>query len=148
MFCKKGVLRNFAQFTENTCARVSFLIRLQAQATWKWKFVYKLSLGDVLKNCTRFPKLLHLHLHFCLNYLKIRSIFFPPRFSWTFVYILVPNFRVESSKVKLISPNFIIYIFIFACTVKNLSKLSQLFFSDFHENSYYDQSLGWRVQKY
>ena len=27
---RKGVLRNFAKFTENTCARVSFLIKLQA----------------------------------------------------------------------------------------------------------------------
>ena len=25
MFCKKGVLRNFAKSTENTCSRVSFL---------------------------------------------------------------------------------------------------------------------------
>ena len=31
MFCKKGVLRNFAKFTRNTCARVSFLIKLQAR---------------------------------------------------------------------------------------------------------------------
>ena len=30
MFCEKGVLRNFAKFTGNTCARVSFLIKLQA----------------------------------------------------------------------------------------------------------------------
>ena len=27
---RKGVLRNFAKFTENTCARVSFLIKLRA----------------------------------------------------------------------------------------------------------------------
>ena len=26
VFCKKCVLRNFAKFTENTCAKVSFLI--------------------------------------------------------------------------------------------------------------------------
>ena len=32
VFCKKGVLGNFAKFTENTCARVSFLIKLQASA--------------------------------------------------------------------------------------------------------------------
>ena len=30
VFWKKGVLRNFSKFTENTCARVSFLIKLQA----------------------------------------------------------------------------------------------------------------------
>ena len=30
VFCKKGVLRNFAKFTGNTCARVSILIKLQA----------------------------------------------------------------------------------------------------------------------
>ena len=30
VFCEKGVLRNFAKFTGNTCARVSFLIKLQA----------------------------------------------------------------------------------------------------------------------
>ena len=27
---KKGVLRNFAKFTENACVRVSFIIKLQA----------------------------------------------------------------------------------------------------------------------
>ena len=26
VFCKKTVLRNFAKFTENTCAKASFLI--------------------------------------------------------------------------------------------------------------------------
>ena len=30
VFCKKGVLRNFANSEENTCARVSLLIKLQA----------------------------------------------------------------------------------------------------------------------
>ena len=31
VFCKKGVLRNFAKFPgKHTCARVSFLIALQA----------------------------------------------------------------------------------------------------------------------
>ena len=29
VFCKKGVLRNFANSQENTCARASFLIKLQ-----------------------------------------------------------------------------------------------------------------------
>ena len=29
VFCEKGVRRNFAKFTENTCARISFLIKLQ-----------------------------------------------------------------------------------------------------------------------
>ena len=28
VFCKKGVLRKFAKFTGNTCARVSFLTKL------------------------------------------------------------------------------------------------------------------------
>ena len=27
VFCKKGVLKSFAKFTENTCARVSFIIK-------------------------------------------------------------------------------------------------------------------------
>ena len=30
VFCKKGVLKNFTKFKENTCARVSFFIKLQA----------------------------------------------------------------------------------------------------------------------
>ena len=30
VLCKKGVLKIFAKFTGNTCARVSFLIKLQA----------------------------------------------------------------------------------------------------------------------
>ena len=29
---EKGVLKNFAKFTESTCARVTFLIKLQAEA--------------------------------------------------------------------------------------------------------------------
>ena len=29
-FCKKGLLKNFAKFTGNTCARVSFLIKLNS----------------------------------------------------------------------------------------------------------------------
>ena len=29
VFCEKGVPRNFAKFTENSCARVSFLMKLQ-----------------------------------------------------------------------------------------------------------------------
>ena len=29
VFCEKGVLRNFAKFTENACVRVYFLIKLQ-----------------------------------------------------------------------------------------------------------------------
>ena len=32
VFCKKGVRRNFAKFSGNTCARVSFLIKLWASA--------------------------------------------------------------------------------------------------------------------
>ena len=31
VFCKKGLLRNFANSQENTCARDSFLIKLQAR---------------------------------------------------------------------------------------------------------------------
>ena len=30
LFCKKGVLRNFTNLQENTCATVSFLIKLHA----------------------------------------------------------------------------------------------------------------------
>ena len=33
VFCKKGVFRNFAKLTGNTCARVSFLIKLQQSAS-------------------------------------------------------------------------------------------------------------------
>ena len=33
VFRKKGALRNFANSQENTCARVSFLIQLQASAS-------------------------------------------------------------------------------------------------------------------
>ena len=32
VFCEKGVLRNFAKFTGNTCGRLSFLRKLQASA--------------------------------------------------------------------------------------------------------------------
>ena len=32
VFCKKGVPRNFAKFTKNICARLSFAIKLQAKA--------------------------------------------------------------------------------------------------------------------
>ena len=31
VFCKEGILRNFTKFTGNTCARVSFLIKLGLQ---------------------------------------------------------------------------------------------------------------------
>ena len=33
VFCKKGVLKNFTNSQENTCARVSYLIKLQASGT-------------------------------------------------------------------------------------------------------------------
>ena len=33
LFCKKGVLRNLVNSQGNTCARVSFLIKLQASST-------------------------------------------------------------------------------------------------------------------
>ena len=32
VFCKRGVLRNLAKFTRKTCARVSFLVKLQASS--------------------------------------------------------------------------------------------------------------------
>ena len=41
---KKGVLRNFAKFTGNTCARVSFLIKLLAEAC---NFIKKETLAEV-----------------------------------------------------------------------------------------------------
>ena len=44
VFYKKGVLRNFAKFTGNTCARVSFLIKLQASAC---NFIKKETLTQV-----------------------------------------------------------------------------------------------------
>ena len=42
---RKGVLRNFTKFTESTCARVSFLINLQAQPC---NFIEKETLAQVL----------------------------------------------------------------------------------------------------
>ena len=48
MFCKKGVLRNFTNFQENTCARVSSLTKLQV---WVWpeacNFIKKNTLAHV-----------------------------------------------------------------------------------------------------
>ena len=41
---KKGVPRNFTKFTENTCARVFFLIKLQAKAC---NFIKKETLAQV-----------------------------------------------------------------------------------------------------
>ena len=41
---RKGVFRKFAKFTRNTCARVSFLIKLQASA---FNFVKKETLAQV-----------------------------------------------------------------------------------------------------
>ena len=41
VFCKKGVVRNFAKFTGKPCARVSFLMKSQAsdlQLYWKRDF--------------------------------------------------------------------------------------------------------------
>ena len=32
VFCKKSVLRNFTKFTENTAVKVSFSVKLQAEA--------------------------------------------------------------------------------------------------------------------
>ena len=36
VFCKKGFLTNFAKFTGNTCAKVSFLIKLHAWGVFLW----------------------------------------------------------------------------------------------------------------
>ena len=36
VFCKKDALRNFAKFTGNICARVSFLIKLLRKRLWHW----------------------------------------------------------------------------------------------------------------
>ena len=44
MFCKKDVLRNFAKFTGNTWARVSFLMKLQ---TWDLQLYQKETLAQV-----------------------------------------------------------------------------------------------------
>ena len=44
---KKGFLTNFAKFTENTCARVPFLIKLQAWATaCLWSFNFEFWIGS------------------------------------------------------------------------------------------------------
>ena len=69
VFCKKGVLRNFAKFTsqENTCARVSFLINLQAD------FIKKQTLTQVF-----FP----------LNLVKfLRTPFITEYFRWLLLNI-------------------------------------------------------------
>ena len=42
VFCKKSVLRYFANLQENTCAKVSFLIKLQALG-----FIKKKTLAEV-----------------------------------------------------------------------------------------------------
>ena len=44
MFCKNGVLRNFAKFTGSTCAIVSFLIKFQIRAC---NFIKKEALAQV-----------------------------------------------------------------------------------------------------
>ena len=45
VFCKKCVFRNFAKFAGNICARVSFLIKLQAETC---SFIIKAALAQVL----------------------------------------------------------------------------------------------------
>ena len=47
VFCKKGVLRNFANFTENTCARVSFLMKLHASGLSQ---VFSCEFCEIYKN--------------------------------------------------------------------------------------------------
>ena len=49
VFCKKGALKSFAKFAENTCARVSFLIKLQA-----WSLSYRNQSIDSLVQWTVF----------------------------------------------------------------------------------------------
>ena len=48
VFCEKGVRKSFAKFTENTCDRVSFLIKLQAFSTFA-KFSKKLTFQTLAK---------------------------------------------------------------------------------------------------
>ena len=38
VFCKKTVLKNFVKFTEDTCARVSYLIKLFTTFLWRRYF--------------------------------------------------------------------------------------------------------------
>ena len=57
VFCEKSFYRNFAKFAENTCARVSFLIKLQARpATFLknrlWRRCFPVNFGKFLR--TRF----------------------------------------------------------------------------------------------
>ena len=47
VLCKKGVLRNFAKFTGNTCARVSFLIKLKASRP----FCFPLNFAKFPRTC-------------------------------------------------------------------------------------------------
>ena len=51
---RKGVLRKFAKFTRNTCARVSFLIKLQASA---FNFIKKETLAQVFSRVSFLIKL-------------------------------------------------------------------------------------------
>ena len=50
---KTGVLRNFAKFTGNTCARVSFLIKLQPREISKNAFPYRTPPGDCFQSLKR-----------------------------------------------------------------------------------------------
>ena len=51
VFCKKDVLKNFAKFTGNTCARASFLIKLQASLLKKrlWHLCFSVKFAKYLR---------------------------------------------------------------------------------------------------
>ena len=51
VFCKEDVLQNFAKFTGNTCARASFLIKLQASLLKKrlWHMCFSVNFAKYLR---------------------------------------------------------------------------------------------------
>ena len=76
-FCEKGVLRDFAKFTGNTCARVSFLIKLQAPLATLlkkilWHRCFPVNFGKFLRTSFFTEHLQRLLLEFrnlCINVL-------------------------------------------------------------------------------
>ena len=45
----KGILKNFTKWTGNTCARVSFVMKLQAQAMRLWHRCFPLNISEFLR---------------------------------------------------------------------------------------------------
>ena len=74
VFCNKGALRDFAKFTENTCARTSLLLKLQAKVS---NFIYKETLAQVFPvNFARFLRTNFLTEHHWWLFLVLQNRFF------------------------------------------------------------------------